>query len=82
VGASSDSKLFHLANGIRVGSLLDDLRAFVPDIKVAYGPESKGPDGRMKATGQVELEGLTLTIERSYDPVFPIPMETIVRFEV
>lgn len=82
VGAASDSKLYHLANGIRVGSLLDDLRTFVPDVKVSYGPETKGTDGRMKATGQVELEGLTLTVERSYDPVFPIPMETIIQFEV
>ena len=82
VSASSDSKFFHLANGLSVGSMLEDVRALVSDINVEYGPDTTGEDGRLRARGLVELEGLCLTIERTVNPDFPLPMETISRIEV
>ena len=82
VSASSDAVFFRLSNGLRVGSTLDELRAHVPDINVHYGPATQGADGRMHARGTVELQGLTITVERSYSPDFPLAIELLARFEV
>jgi len=79
--ATQDTR-FRTQEGIGPGSDLDDLRRVLPQLKFAFGPEETRADGRVYSNTTVPLEGIQLIVERSYDPMIPIPQETIKEIEV
>lgn len=82
VSASSTNPLFRTQEGLRVGSLIDEVRQWLPDAAITYGPDQVGEDGRLRAEGKLELDGLVLTVERTVNPDFPLPAEAISKIEV
>jgi hypothetical protein len=80
--ATTDPR-FKTSAGVGVGLLIEDVRKSIPAVgAIAYGPEEKRADGRLYIQGKVELNGLTLTFERNTNPVFPVPMERVIKVEV
>jgi hypothetical protein len=79
--ASTDPK-YRTHQGIGPGSDLADLRLLVPDLQVRFGETQPGPEGKVYATCLVELNGVNLLLERSYNPEFPIPEEVVREIQV
>lgn len=79
--ATQDTR-FRTQEGIGPGSDLEDLKRVVPGLTIRFGPEETRADGRVYSTTTVPLEGIDLLVERSYDPIVPIPQATIREIEV
>ena len=79
--ASNDPK-YRTHQGIGPGSDVADLKQLVPDLQVRFGEATLGSDGKMHASCPIELNGINLLLERSYDPEFPIPEEIIREIQV
>lgn len=69
--------------GLRIGSDGDFLRKLIPGLQVDYQDEAAPrANGRIYSHARLELEGLNLELERSYDPNFPLPQESVTAMEV
>lgn len=82
VELATKSSAYVLEGYIKVGSMMDDLRRFAPDARGVYEEQVMGSDGRYHANGRSTFEGLTVLLERTTNPEFPIPIETITGFEI
>ena len=54
----------------------------MPTLPIEFGPAETGQDGRAHRYTTVELKGLNLYLEQSYDPNFPLPESTVKQVEV
>lgn len=79
--ASSDGR-YRSQEGIGPGSSVQDVLELVPDLPLTWGPEETRADDRVYSTAHVELEGLNLLVERSYDPNLPLPEAVVKEVEV
>lgn len=82
VSISTSDARFHTYEGLHPGSDVQELLTLVPELSVPYGPDEMQADGRMHARATIPLRGLTVEVERSYDPMIPLPEQTIRRIRV
>ncbi len=82
VAIATRDERFHTQEGIHPGSELSELLAVLPDTQVDFGDRETRADGRVYDFATVRLAGVRLLIERSYDPMLPIPRPVISEIEV
>lgn len=82
VKASTNDTRYRTQEGIGPGSDLEALQRVMPNLTIEFNaPETKN-DGRAYRYATVELKGLNLYLEQSYDPNFPLPESTVKQVEV
>lgn len=82
VRASTTDTHYRTQEGIGPGSDLEELLRVIPNLPVEFGSPETGEDGRAHRYAKVELKGLNLYLEQSYDPNFPLPESTVKQVEV
>lgn len=82
IKASTTDTRYRTQEGIGPGSELEELQRVLPTLAIVFSPPKTGEDGRAHRYATVELKGLTLYLEQSYDPNFPLPESTVKRVEV
>lgn len=80
--ASTTDIRYRTQEGIGPGSDVEELQRVLPSLKIEFGPARVGDDGRAHRYTTVELRGLKLLLEQSYDPAFPLPESTVKQVEV
>ncbi|MBN9416067.1 hypothetical protein ABS71_15255 [bacterium SCN 62-11] len=82
VRASTTDTRYRTQEGIGPGSDVEELKRVLPSLSISFtAPEVKA-DGRAYRYATVELKGLNLYLEQSYDPNFPLPESTVKQVEV
>lgn len=82
VRAATQNRRYRTKEGIGPGSELQDLLKLLPELEVTFTAPEIRADGRAYANATIPLEGLTVLVEQSYDPNFPIPEQVIKEVEV
>ncbi len=82
IKASTTDTRYRTQEGIGPGSDLEELQRVLPTLPIEFGPAETGQDGRAHRYTTVELKGLNLYLEQSYDPNFPLPESTVKQVEV
>jgi len=82
VRASTTNPRYRTLDGLGPGLDVSELQRILPDVSLLYSPVEIRADGRAYADCTVALKGMTLFVERSYDPEFPLPEQVIRSVEV
>lgn len=82
VRASTSDTRFRTQEGIGPGSDVEELQRVMPGITIEFGAPETEADGRAHRYATMELKGLNLYLEQSYDPNFPLPESTVKQVEV
>mgnify|MGYP003606083491 FL=1 len=82
IKASTTDIRYRTQEGIGPGSDVEELQRVLPTLTIAFSPPETGQDGRAHRYATVELKGLNLYLEQSYDPKFPLPESTVKQVEV
>ncbi len=82
VRASTSDTRYRTQEGIGPGSDVEELQRVMPGLTIQFSPPVTEADGRAHRYATMELKGLNLYMEQSYDPSFPLPESTVKRVEV
>jgi hypothetical protein len=82
VRISTTDTRYRTQEGIGPGSEAEELKRVLPSLQISYSAPETKEDGRAYRYATVELKGLTLYLEQSYDPNFPLPESSVKQVEV
>jgi hypothetical protein len=80
--AASTEVRYRTQEGIGPGSDVQDLLRVLPALQIEWSEPEIKEDNRAHRQATVRLQGLTLLLEQSYDPAFPLRESTVKQVEV